>query len=440
MEAKIKLPKGNWEERTHRILEGFLSKYASPEGTPACKRHYAVLDCDDTITFNDSEYVLDQYALSHLRLALPPEAWGKALTNGIPASLLQKPLPEGYSLEDLVEDAVEAYRFLYRKGYVQEEGGNAVCQKDDPHSLEFRAKAYAYLLKASELLSPMKASLLWAYPFAGFHPQDYRELAKEAHRYHANAIQGIQRTVWTSPNLPSRAGVIHVSLDEEFGIVPEMRDLLLALRRANIDVYIVSASTKEEVDSLFDPPEFALPSMAGVFGVELKEKNGVYLPEAKDPALPISCGPGKSDVVSSFLCPRYEGRGPSFVAGDGALDFYLATEFKDTRLVLHPNVGKKNRSSLLKAVALDQAKRGYDLENYRDTLYLLQGRDYPKKRFLKGVDSYVLGQKEPIKAVALAQEELSLLEKGMDYKTLFQQGDERYPEVGLPPYRGYHNR
>ncbi len=418
--GKTRLPRDHWEKNTYKALNGLLrAEGKSARGYDAQKRPYAVFDFDNTSIINDVEISMMVYQLENLRLKIAPERMYSLLLEGVPDTGVAIAGSEGHPVTAtmLAKDIESDYKYLY-DNYIslrgnQSEAADAALLKKIRKTREFkdfRAKVYA-LSKGIDDSFDYATGCLWLLKLlVGMTPDEITALVRESTVWWMTGkdkqsfAEGtdwvsrqknrVRRVRWESPQM-GQAGKVAVDTEQGIAVTKEMRHLYRALLENGFDVYICSASMERVVEAMACDPAFGFGlDPAHVFGIRLVGeeegplKNAVY---ARDYEQPYQ--EGKVQCILRYIAPAHGGRGPALVAGDSTGDLNMLTEFPDLKVGLVVNCLRPGTISELAAYAQYGAGvLGEDPISIagKDTRYVLQGRNYPKGRFIRKPTSKAL--------------------------------------------------
>lgn len=299
---------GNWEPSVKAGLEELLppTPYSLP---PTPYSPYAVFDFDYTLALGDSSYTC------HWRILETRDFRGddmvKIMTEGVPEKY-HADIKAFLEAADGVETC-KRYWPIYRK--IFNELGEAF-------GCEWRARL-----------------------FSGYSNEELSKLALDAMR--EGMANGVYRR---DKNVPSEK--------RGFVILPEVIELLRALREAGIKTYVVSGS----------------------YSAVLKVATGKELGLDVDPDCVFGCDTGveagrKTDFIRKYLAPKHGGKDPILVAGDSMGDYAMFTELKGVKKALV--FARENKRDVDRPIReLIAAAPGPDGK------YLVQGRDEPNGRLI----------------------------------------------------------
>ena len=336
---------------------------------PKGERQYVVSDCDGTLLFGDSQYVLTNDQIEYLNFAFKPEE----LTDIFKAGNEDKWTIErnGISIPFLLEKIQEDYSYLYKRGYVSKDPKNflrAASWQKDPIFIDFKIRLHHLLDKIYSLWG-YEASAYGVYAlFKGFTIEEYKTLSSLSHMRHSK-IKGLLQRSYLYPDTNEK-----VSYLDGLHPIEEMKELLYELERRGIDVYVASASPEETVKDALKL--FAFPSSVQVYGIANKiDSQGkiTAFKEKQEHASPILYG--KVETIEKYMAPLYQGRPPLMVFGDSEGDVAMLTHFKDSNLSLLFDDGSPSKTDSIKERAREQEqKNGFGEEK----IFLLEGKNNPK--------------------------------------------------------------
>ncbi|MCZ7583775.1 MAG: haloacid dehalogenase-like hydrolase [Deltaproteobacteria bacterium] len=299
------LPVRGWHPALHAALAALIEKHA---GAGAA----AVFDFDDTLILGDLGDQTFRTQLDELTFGLTPEEFAAHLPvepNGVTHLA-----PEfgGARIADVSADLAAAY---------------AAKEKS---AAELRAKLalFFHALPATEGLG--KA---FAYPwtnqlYAGLAREELRALARKAWDRAVDEPLG-SFEVESPADVASKAGVQRARLSTGLRAIPELTDLLRALRAADFSVFILTASMEDIVAEIAADPNgpFALPR-ENILGMRLVTEGGRYTRtlDTRD-GYAVTFGTGKTQVIRNVI-----GRAPVLVFGDSDTDLDMLTAFAETEV------------------------------------------------------------------------------------------------------------
>lgn len=165
--------------------------------------------------------------------------------------------------------------------------------------------------------------------FTGYSYDELKELAKKAILYHKNMSYGRENWIYED-NI--------TSLKTGLNIAEEMKELIKNLHNNNIDVYVVSASSRIFVEVMLEPIK---EYITNIYGMELLMENGIFK-GLFDKNHILTLGQGKVDLINQKIYPKYN-KGPILVAGDNSGDYEMLTQYPDTKISLLVDRNRKNK-------------------------------------------------------------------------------------------------
>lgn len=395
------LPKGNWEKNNWKTLSTLIKENGKKsKGYDDKCRPYAVFDFDNTSIMNDVEMSTMAYQIEHLWFRITPDNMFVTLAGAVPD--IDMPL-SGLSAEVtsrmLIEDICDEYKYLYDK-YISlyespaSDGAEKALKtvRKSSEFKNFRAKTWALSEGVNNTFDYGTACLWPLRLFNGMTEDEVKSLVKEAVS-HYTSMKKIKKVQWESED-SGRAGKITVTRAEGIGIAKEMTQLYNALMDNGFDVYICSASMETVVETLACDSKYGFKiSPDNVFGIRLTDNgsgtiDAVY---SKDYEQPFQAG--KVRAITKYIAPSHGGKGPVLVAGDSNGDINMLTEFKDLKVGLILNCHNGGLIGTLSQYAMfgkDVLSEDPLMIANEDAKYILQGRDYAKKRFNKSNTSKAL--------------------------------------------------
>ena len=270
-------------------IKNSLDQLLNTEG-----KNYAIFDCDNTILMNDIQFACTHYILKKKKLFVLPKDLKKFMLNKF---------PEEYNI---INDFCNIYEKAYNSDSNSEE------------YLEFLANFYDTVEYFYFKYNKFDLSTLFC--FKGLNKNEAIQIIKESINYHNNVEFGIENWVYEDNISSYKTGL---------KITNEMYELIKDLSNNNIDVYIISASIKEQVETVLEPLK---PYIKGIYAKELEIINDKYTGEIKNNTInPV--GEGKSKIISEILKLKYQ-KDPILVAGDSMGDYNMLTDFNDTIISL----------------------------------------------------------------------------------------------------------
>lgn len=391
------LEKLNWVPKTREVLNNLMRDYgkSSPKYNPN-EKPYVVFDFDNTTSFFDVQEQMLIYQLENLEFKVEPDKMYDVLCTEVPKDDF---LPEYNSVDgktlniDIVaRDIAKVYKWLYENYEGFGAGGTKSLSEisKTPEYKEFITKI-RYLYDAIGDTFDAAVSYPWVtYLFTGMTKAEVIELATKSHDYWF-AYDKWGKKSWTSPkDFPSEAGVVTAEYITSTRIPEESKDLYQKLTANGFDVYVCSASFIDAIEALAYNPKYGLNVEPGrVYAMMLKtDSEGRYINEYDYDNYYQTQGPGKVKTIDKYIVPKYNGRGPIFVAGDSQGDYNMMTEYEDTVVSLILNRVRKDDFKYISKKAVEQL----DDPNPR---YILQGRNENTGRYIPTIESILLGKTEP---------------------------------------------
>ncbi len=395
----------NWADDVKTSINDFLSNTSENDGK------YAVFDFDNTSAIFDVEEQLAIYQLKHMAFAISPEELPVVLKTQL-SNLNQDLSDLGYgkgSYNDWITDITKAYSDLYQRYEITAAGldeRTVVKIQQEPMWKEFATKMRAMYDLIFDNESADVAYPWITYWFTGMTEQEVYDLAFASHSFYSKTETYEEQ--WNSPTtVESLVGPVSYKFKNGIQVTDNVRELMKALDKNGIDVWVCSASALDVIRAAIDA--WGLHDyVTGVLGMINKIENGVFVNEydystgygwlagpkgkwAKDtvPEGTQTQGPGKVTAISNVLVHRY-GKGPSAGFMDSTGDFNFCTEFASLELVVCFNRADRkvtDGGGLIAELAIYQ--KDYLNYNYskarknNDTLYVLQGRDENGLRSLR---------------------------------------------------------
>ncbi|MCY6369303.1 haloacid dehalogenase-like hydrolase [Clostridium ganghwense] len=368
------LEAGRWSPNTYNALKNLILR----NGIRSTKynynsKPYAVFDWDQTSIYMDTEEALFRYQIENLVFKMTPEEFSKVIRKDIPDKNFNEEFNnksgKSVNISKIGEDLDNDYKYLYNN-YVGLKGKKSLEEiKKCEQFKDFRAKLY-YLYESINGSFDASVGYPWVlYMFKNMNSQEVRALAQKSDDF--NLADAIEKRTWTSSEkLSGKAGVVSVTFTSGLRTNPEVINLMHALAKNGIDVYICSASFEDVIKEFACSPKYGynLPE-DHVIAMKLeRDKKGIIQAEYKK-GYPQTQGEGKTKAIKDILVKKY-GHGPVLVCGDSNGDVRMMSDFKDTQLVLINNRLKSKTSPIGK---LSQKAA----ENIGDAnaKYILQGRD-----------------------------------------------------------------
>lgn len=375
------LDPGKWAPATHKRLQHLIDENGikSPNYDPL-KKPYAVFDWDQTSIFNDTAEELFRYQINNLLFKMTPQEFAIAIRKDIPSDNFHEDYNnldgEPVNIDKLGADLDARYNYLY-DNYVGFNGDKSLEEiRKTEEFIDFRGKL-AYLYEAIGGTFSANVSYPWVlYMFTGMTSQEVWAIAEQSNDVALGEKLELY-TLTSSEALPGEAGVVTGQYKRGLRIAPEMSNLMNVLRANGIDVYICTASLDDVVRVFANNPKYGYNvPMENVIGMRLeKNQDGTYKTEYKND-YPQTQQEGKTVAIKQELVSKY-GYGPIFIASDSQGDYYMATDFEETQLVLIIN---RVRSLSDKITLL--AQKAIETMGEPNAQYVLQGRNENVGQFL----------------------------------------------------------
>ena len=388
IEAKSQgLQQGKWDSFNKQRIDAMIEKAKlSPAHT-----YYAVFDFDNTTAFLDIEEAAMIYQLENMLFAMTPDELKSVIFKDIPntdfASDFNNRDGQRVNIDKVGADIIESYQWLY-DNYDNFKGNKPLSEiKKSPHYQNFITKM-RYLYAAIGGTFDHAVSYPWVtYLFMNMTPEQVADITAKTIEWQKS--QQVNEVVWESPaSLPGKAGVVEIDWHNGFRLVPEMQDLYELLQRSGIDVYVISASNLEVIQSIAKQPPYSIPE-SQIFAMHLQRTQDNKLTSSLDPFYPQTQGKGKTETIRKFIQDKYNGRGPLFVAGDSEGDQNMMSDFPDTEVVLIIN-----RLRSPNTIIGQLSKQAVNEYGQKDAKVLLQGRNDNTGVFVPSQLSTPLGAKE----------------------------------------------
>lgn len=397
------LPRGEWEKDTWKALTSLIKENGkASKGYDDSRRPYAVFDFDNTSIMNDVELSAFAYQLENLKIKILPEKMFSALTEPIPdldMDLAFNDADHPVTARNLAEDICEDYKYLY-DNYI-----SLYTDSDSPKAQkalkkirksrqfkDFRAKTWALSDGVYETFEYGIGCIWTLRLFNGMTNDEVTALVKESTAYYY-AMKKIKRVTWESGD-SGKAGKVKITRSEGIGVAKEMTQLYNALMDNGFDVYICSASMEVVVEAMACDPKYGFKiSQDNVFGLRLAESPDGVIDARYASGYEQPFKEGKVRCITHYIAPSHGGDGPCLVAGDSDGDVNMLTEFKDLKAGLIINCHNGGQIGALAKYALygkDSIDEGQISIASEDTRYLVQGRNYAKKKFIKSHTSKTL--------------------------------------------------
>ena len=384
---------GKWAPDTYKRIQKMIDENGMKSPNYDMKnRPYTVFDWDQTCIFNDTEEELFRYQIENLLFKMTPEQFAYAIRYQIPADDFAKDYNnldgQPVNIDKVGSDLDARYKYIY-ENYVGFKGSKTLDEiKATEEFIDFRGKL-AYLYEAIGGTFSADVSYPWVlYLFTGMTTQEVQAIAE---RSNDKAIgERLESYILTSSEkLKGNAGVVTGKYKRGLRMAPEMSNLMNTLRANGIDVYVCTASLEDVIKVFAGLPKYGynVPE-ENIIGMRLeKDSKGLYKTEYKKD-YPQTQQMGKTQAIKQILVKKY-GHGPIFVATDSQGDYYMATDFKDTQLVLVIN---RVRSLSDKITIL--AKEASETIGKPDARYVLQGRNENMGQFRPSESTIRYGKTE----------------------------------------------
>ena len=387
------LPRGDWNKDVRKELNKLIkSEGSSSKKYDADCPPYAVFDFDNTTIINDVELCVTTYQIEFLRFKISPDQMPELLLRGVPDpdATLENISDHEVSARMLVEDICEDYSWLY-SNYISlwisptgEEARKALEKIDGKKEYrDFRAKLIALGNGIQSTFGYAEACFWTENLFNGMTEGDIAGLVRDA-ADHNMAMKKVSSTTWESPNR-GKAGRISVSFAQGMGLTDEMKCLYSALKDNGFDIYILSASREAVVEALACDTAFGLDmAPENVYGLRFLTSQGGTVRFDSSYIQPYT--EGKANAINAYIVPKHGGKDPALVAGDSNGDFAMLTSFPSLRIGLIVNCLRSGEISQLARYALDgNTPEGFTPPS--EVKYVVQGRDYCKKKFIRSSES-----------------------------------------------------
>lgn len=265
------------------------------------EKNYAVFDCDNTILMNDIQFSCTHYILKNKILLISPNDF---------RDFMLKKFPDEISI---INDFYNIYDIAYKSDINSDE------------YLKFLANFYDIVEYFYHKYNKFDISVMFC--FYNLNKEEAIDIIKKSINYHNNLEFGIENWIYED-NISSYKTGLKISDD--------MASLIQNLYKNNIDVYIISASIKEQVETVLKPLK---EYIKGIYAKELEIIDNKYTGEIKINSInPV--GIGKSKIIKDFLQVKYK-KDPILVAGDSMGDYDMLKDFEGTKLSLIIDRNKK---------------------------------------------------------------------------------------------------
>lgn len=296
------LPRDAWTPEVHSALVRTIE--SAPDDS------YAVFDFDYTTIVGDISISLMEYMADNLSFAFSEKDAFGAFTYGLPD--LDRPLEGvGRSAGDIGTEMAADYAWL--RG-----------QKDDTRGTAQCSRIKSDLMALNEGIENTFDYGTWCLWFPG--------LLKGMSEEQICAL--------------TKRSVDHWLADDSMVIPRESVDLINALRKKGVQVYVCSASPETVVEALACDPKYGLNFAEDeVFGIRLDSRGGF------DPSYDQTFLEGKVKCIERFMRPAHGGKDPVLVAGDSSGDLPMLTAFPGSVSLVYDKGGR--------GVMADAIAKGY---------------------------------------------------------------------------------
>lgn len=365
------LDPGKWSPATFKRLQAVINELGanSPNYNPK-KRPYAVFDWDNTSIMNDTEEALFMYQINHLKFALTPEEFGKAIRQDVPDGNFKADFKnaEGklVSLEAVSNDLVADYTFLWHN-FAGMKGSKPLEDiVKTEQFIDFRAKLYFLYEAINDTYGPNVGYPWVVFLFGGLTIKQVMTMAEESNDLALG--DSIRKAKYTSSaGMPRQAGVVSISHTHGLRLTPEIANTMNVLRDNGFDVYVSTASLEDVVRVFATLPKYGYNvATENVIGLRLEMTGDVHQARYRQ-GWPLNWGPGKTQLILREIVSKV-GHGPALVFGDSDGDYDMLRDFPDTKLSIIVNRLKKGPIGELSKLAAAQLSQP-------DARYALQGRD-----------------------------------------------------------------
>ena len=319
------------------------------------KKDYVVFDFDNTCSVFDCEETTLKYQLLVMAFPNAPIKMKDLLTSNI--SNIEKTYYSNkygeIKILDWIDDICNAFDILNNKyGPFGVTGLSKSKQKivhKDIYWKEFVCKIWCLYEILSEVIDNKEAYIWLICWFSNFAEKELYELSYKA--YKANSKINTKEEVYTtSDQIKSHVGVVSCRFIYGISVSKNIQELMSCLTKANIDIYICSASINMVIKAAVD--YFKLDSyVSGIIAMALKLENGRYINEydltnngflvkennefikKKVNSNAVTQASGKVKAINEILYKKYN-KGPIAGFMDATGDFNFASEYKDVKLVI----------------------------------------------------------------------------------------------------------
>ncbi|EGT3616053.1 haloacid dehalogenase-like hydrolase [Clostridium perfringens] len=379
----------NWDPDNYKALVKVIKEYGKDsENYDEKQKPYAVFDWDNTTIMNDVEEALLAYQLTNLEFKMTPERLDAVMKTNIPEDNFVEACnnKEGkpVNIDLITEDITSDYTYLY-ENYEGFKGNKPLDEiKKTKEYEDFKAKL-RYLYNAIGESFSSDVSYPWVtYLFEGMTSDEVAKLTEKSNDYWLNEKLG--KETWTSSqDIPGKAGVVSVTFDTGLRTIKEQQNLYKTLVKNGIDVYICSASYIDVVREFATNPKYGyeLPAK-NIYAMELLKTDDGKIKAELNPEYYQTQGKGKTETIKKFLVPTHN-KGPVITGGDSNGDFYMLSDFEDTKVSLIINRCKGGKIGELCTKAIDSMGKP-------DERYFLQGRNNNTGEFIPSEKTILLGE------------------------------------------------
>lgn len=320
-------PQGKWEGVTYGKLCSVIDANASdrPEYN-IDERPYAIFDLDNTMVIGDLVKSLFRYQVMNLKFKFTPEQIHSVLSEGIPNldMIIHK---ESITIGMLINDVSDDYSYLYENYIAASYYGTSGLRFKDILSTneyqDFCAKMIALSKGISKKFSYEKCCRWHLNALKGMNKYEADVLSKTAVQYLISL--GDIHTVSLQSPFSGHCGIVKSHYREGIKVIPEMVSLMKRLREKGFDIYVISSSPEEMVESIACNPEYR-------FNIAPENVYGTRIDADKDYIQPV--GLGKPLIIKKDIMPQHGNREPVIIAGYCPNDQDMLTFFEKTQLVL----------------------------------------------------------------------------------------------------------
>ncbi|HHD2603787.1 TPA: haloacid dehalogenase-like hydrolase [Clostridium perfringens] len=379
----------NLDPDNYKALVNVIKEYGKDsKNYDENQKSYAVFDWDNTTIMNDVEEALLAYQLMNLEFKMTPEELDTVMKTNIPKDNFVEKCnnKEGkpVNIDLITEDIVSDYTYLY-ENYKGFKGNKSLDEiKKEKEYEDFKAKL-RYLYSAIGESFSSDVSYPWVtYLFKGMTSEEVAKLTEKSNDYWLNEKLGVE--TWTSSEeIPGKAGIISVTFDTGLRTIKEQQNLYKTLMKNGIDVYICSASYIDVVREFATNPKYGyeLPAK-NIYAMELLKTDDGKIKAELNPEYYQTQGKGKTETIKKFLVPTHN-KGPVITGGDSNGDYYMLSDFDDTKVSLIINRCKGGKIGELCDKAIETMGKS-------DERYFLQGRNNNTGEFIPSEKTILLGE------------------------------------------------